>query len=407
MRNLLFIDTSYTFNQIAKRNSINIILARDLNKYFNKVISVHPTANLTDRFLFKDNSFYKKNIINNQHVFFEFKASIRNSNFIIEYLSFIFFQIRMILKLKKIIKEENITDIKCGDINYAGLLGMLLSFFTNIKFYVRVGSNNDKIREAIKKPLQPKFFRLTIIEKYFEKIISQRASHIFPANNDNAKFVSKYLKNTLKLTVIRYGPLINNIHYVPRESRSISDEELLFLSNTNTVIITCLARFEKVKKVDHVILAFKELLNKNKNLRLFLVGDGSLKEEYVNLSKKLNIFENIIFSGDKDQKWISELLSITDLIISPHTGRALCEAALAGCKIVGYDIDWQSEIITHNKNGFLAKYGDINQLTSYSAEILKNPIKYESFGLELRIKALELLDKDKSLNDEIKVYKYL
>lgn len=407
MRNLLFIDTSYTFNQIAKRNSINIILARDLNKYFNKVISVHPTANLTDRFLFKDNSFYKKNIINNRHVFFEFKASIRNSNFIIEYLSFIFFQFRMILKLKKIIKEENITDIKCGDINYAGLLGMLLSFFTNTKFYVRVGSNNDKIREAIKKPLQPKFFRLTSIEKYFEKIISQRASHIFPANNDNAKFVSKYLKNTLKLTVIRYGPLINNIHYVPRESRSILDEELLFLSNTNTVIITCLARFEKVKKVDHVILAFKELLNKNKNLRLFLVGDGSLKEEYVNLSKKLNIFENIIFSGDKDQKWISELLSITDLIISPHTGRALCEAALAGCKIVGYDIDWQSEIITHNKNGFLAKYGDINQLTSYSAEILKNPIKYESFGLELRMKALELLDKHKSLNDEIKVYKYL
>lgn len=407
MRNLLFIDTSYTYNQIINRNSINIILARDLNQYFNKVISIHPTANLTNKFLFKNNSYYKKNIINKQHIFFEFKASKRHSFFILEYLSFIFYQTRMILKLIKIIKEEKITDIKCGDINYSGLLGMLLSFFTNIKFYVRVGSNNDKIREVIKRPLQPKFFRLTIIEKYFENIISKRASHIFPANNDNAKFVSKYLKNTSKLTVIRYGPLINDIHYVPRENRIISHEELNLLVNTNCDIVTCLARFEKVKKVDHVILVFKKLLKKNKKLKLFLVGDGSLREEYIRLSKKLNIFQNIVFSGDKNQKWISELLSITDLIISPHTGRALCEAALAGCKIVGYDIDWQSEIIMHKKNGFLAKYGDVNQLTLYALEILENPIKYELFGLELRKKAFELLDKHKSLNDEIKVYNYL
>ena len=100
-------------------------------------------------------------------------------------------------------------------------------------------------------------------------------------------------------------------------------------------------------------------------------------------------------------------MSITDLIISPHTGRALCEAALAGCKIVGYDIDWQSEIVMHRKNGFLVKYGDVNQLTLYALEILENPIKYELFGLELRKKALKLLDKHISLNDEIKVYKYL
>ena len=73
MRNLLFIDTSYTYNQITKRNSVNIILARDLNKYFNKVISIHPTASLIDKFLFKNNSFYKKKIINKHHIFLNLK----------------------------------------------------------------------------------------------------------------------------------------------------------------------------------------------------------------------------------------------------------------------------------------------------------------------------------------------
>ena len=63
MPKLLFIDSSYNFMEISKRNSINVILARDLNSYFDRVISVHPVANLTNNQLFLDNSYYKKNII--------------------------------------------------------------------------------------------------------------------------------------------------------------------------------------------------------------------------------------------------------------------------------------------------------------------------------------------------------
>ena len=64
----------------------------------------------------------------------------------------------------KIIKKKN-NHIKCGDINYAGLLGYLLLKFLGIKYYLRVGSNNDKIRQEISRPIQPKFFRLINIEK--------------------------------------------------------------------------------------------------------------------------------------------------------------------------------------------------------------------------------------------------
>lgn len=355
MKNLLFIDTSYTYGQIYKRNSLNIIYARDLNKYFNKVISVHPTANLTDRNINKLNSFYKITHINNRHIFLEFKSSILNNYFFLKHMSFIYLQGKMILKLIKIINEEKITEIKCGDINYSGLLGLILSFITGIKFYVRVGSNNDKIREEINTAIQKKLFIFKAVEKFFEKTILNRASHIFPANNDNSNFVSRYVNDKSKLTVIRYGPLINDCHYIPSNERKIIDIELKNYKKNYSKIIVCIARFEKVKKVDDVIHLFKRLLEHDNKLILFLVGDGSLKDEYITLSKKLKISDKIIFTGDKNQNWISELLSITDLILSPHTGRALCEAALAGCNIVGYDIDWQSEIITHNQSGFFSK----------------------------------------------------
>lgn len=404
MKNLLFIDTSYTFKQIEERDSLNIIYSRDLNKFFDKVISVHPTANLTDKSLYKIKSYYKKYIIDDKHTFIEFKSFNLESLFFIKYISFLYFQLRMIFKLIKIIKNEKITEIKCGDINYAGLIGIILSKLTGIKYYVRVGSNNDKIRNEIQKPIQKKLFKLTKIEKFFEKIILSNASHIFPANKDNAKFVSKYINNNKKITVIRYGPLINECHYKLRSKRIINSKDLKKIQKTSKKIITCIARFEKVKKVDDVIYLFKKLLDQKKDLLLYLVGDGSLKNEYISLTKNLDIYDNIIFTGDKNQIWISELLSLTDLVISPHTGRALCEAALAGCKVVGYDIDWQSEIIDHNINGILVKYGDIKKLNFYALEMLNNTKKYKNFGESLRTKAMDILDKHKSLTEEIKVY---
>ena len=70
--------------------------------------------------------------------------------------------------------------------------------------------------------------------------------------------------------------------------------------------------------------------------------------------------------SNKNQDWIYEMLTITTLVISPHTGRALCEAALAGSLIVAYDIDWQKEIIIHNQTGMLTEYKNIKQLFDFS-----------------------------------------
>ena len=76
--------------------------------------------------------------------------------------------------------------------------------------------------------------------------------------------------------------------------------------------------------------------------------------------------------SNKNQDWIYEMLTITTLVISPHTGRALCEAALAGSLIVAYDIDWQKEIIIQNKTGMLAEYKNVKQLFDFSKKIVLN-----------------------------------
>ena len=52
----------------------------------------------------------------------------------------------------------------------------------------------------------------------------------------------------------------------------------------------------------------------------------------------------------------------------------------------------------------LAEYKNVKQLFDFSKKIVLNKKYYQNLGINLRKKALELLDKQKTINDEIKVY---
>ena len=49
MKKIIVIDTSYTYSELCRRKSLNVVITRDLSNYFSKVISVHPLADLTEK----------------------------------------------------------------------------------------------------------------------------------------------------------------------------------------------------------------------------------------------------------------------------------------------------------------------------------------------------------------------
>ena len=404
MKKIIIIDTSYTLTDFINRGSLNVVYARDLNKYFEKVYNVHPLADLTNKKLKLNKKYYKFTKLNNIHYFYEFICSENKTFSFFNPFKFIYFQSKMVFNLIKLIKAENINFIKSGDTLYAGFIGLILSKCTNKRLFIRVGSNNDKIRLEINRPIQKKFYRNILIEKLFEKIIVKNASHLFPANFDNEKYVNSIYKCLNKSTVIRYGPLINDCHYQNPQKRVVSEISLKQLVSEGQKIIVFISRLEKEKLIYDVVNVFKKLLLKHHNIKLFIIGEGSEKGNLIKYIDKHKINNNVILTGEKKQQWISEILSISSLVLSPHTGRALCEAALAGSLIVAYDIDWQAEIIKHNINGFLVEYKNVEKMYYYSNQILSNHNQYSNLRINLRNKALKILNKEKSTKDEIKVY---
>jgi len=92
------------------------------------------------------------------------------------------------------------------------------------------------------------------------------------------------------------------------------------------------------------------------------------------------------------------------LVLSPHMGRGLTEACLAGAPIVAYDYDWQGEIILSGKTGELVTDGDWTEMALRAAVLLDNPEKARQLGNNARSLALEMMSPEKLKSFEISSY---
>jgi glycosyltransferase involved in cell wall biosynthesis len=125
------------------------------------------------------------------------------------------------------------------------------------------------------------------------------------------------------------------------EVGKVSDRE-------NTII--SVGRLEYQKNYEFII---KEL--SNSILELQIVGEGSRKDELINLAKKYNTNLQIIQRID-NKELTTKLMNTKVFVLSSHfegNPKVLLEAMAAGCIVFASNIKNHSEIIEEGINGFL------------------------------------------------------
>ena len=406
--NLLFIDTAFSYESIINRGLEKTINYTDLNGFFNHVWFVHPFASLVNPS--KDKKIYGKiQIINHskKHTVIEGKVGYLYSLRIFPKLNFFISQIYILIKLYLLIKKNKINVINAMDPLLVGFYAYLLSRLCNIPYVIRVVGNYDKISETMKAPIMPNLFKYRKIEKIVEKFVFSRANLVAGNNNDNLNYALSNGAKKKYSTVFRYGNIIDQKHFVHKNLRPSANKIITELGLQSKYFISYIGRLEKVKHPEDVLEVLAYLNKKNHNLSCLMIGDGKMKKDLIVLAEKKNILNNVIFCGNRDQSWLSIILPLSKIVISPHTGRALSEAALASVPVVAYDIDWQSELITTGVTGELVPYRDVTSL-SKSAEKFLNNLDYSNLVSEnIRNKALTMMDPEKLNIHEINEYNKL
>ena len=399
-KKLLVLDTAFTYEAIEKRGLISSVTCRDLDGYFEHVWSIHPFASLvSSREFGAEYGRPSTYLINEKHTVIEGKVGFSSRFKKVSFVNFLLSQIDILLFLISLVHKEKISVVRAGDPLYLGILGYFLSRIMNIPLVVRVGSNNDKLREATGHCIMPRLFKATKQEKIIEKFVLNHADLVAGANKDNLQFAIKSGANPEKCTLFRYGNLIDPAHFSSPASRPSPESHFSDLK-----YFLCIARLESVKKVDDVIRVLAEVRKLGFDLNALLIGDGSERKSLEKLASQLGVLEHVVFCGNRDQYWLSTIIPHAQVVLSPHTGRALTEAALGAVPIAAYDVDWQAEVIETGVTGELVEFGDWMALSSAAVKLLTDRAYARKMGDNVRSRVLEMMDPVKLNQHEIDEY---
>ena len=189
------------------------------------------------------------------------------------------------------------------------------------------------------------------------------------------------------------------------KSKSI-DDNLLNKDEKNKLnekyIVAC-CRLDRQKDLETLINAFSNLKKKeNIKERLYIIGDGDKRAELEDLSKKLDMSEDIIFLGTQKNPYIW-MKNAEFFVHSSHKegfGMVLVEAMITNGLVISSDCPvGPREILEDGKSGILVKPQDINEMEKALLEALRNKKiqdekrknsleRIESFSLENNYKKI-------------------
>ena len=160
--------------------------------------------------------------------------------------------------------------------------------------------------------------------------------------------------------------------------------------------IVFVGRLAKEKNVDLLLSAQKEIIKKNKNINLIIIGDGPDMEEYKETSKKLGIDKNTFFTGKVPWEEVPLYYRIADVFATASTtetqGLTVIEAMAASVAPICIDDESFRNTVIDGLNG----------------RIFKTEDEYIKIVLELSKdkKTLTQLQKQARLNAEVHSSKY-
>lgn len=232
------------------------------------------------------------------------------------------------------------------------------------------GENTSLIRKIYELEMQ---YLINKNSTYKLGVSKEACLHVF-GKIDNSTFI---INNAINLENYKLNKVTR---YNKRSELGILDTERLIIN---------IGRFEDQKDHEYLIDVFYKLLNKTKDLKLLLVGNGSLKKTIIDKVKRLGISKNVIFLENRND--INELLMAADIFLmtSKYEGLpiVLIEAQAAGIPCI------ISSNITHTaiigSNVYALKKNNINNwvektLALRNATRIDNRLALKKAGFDIK-----------------------
>lgn len=136
--------------------------------------------------------------------------------------------------------------------------------------------------------------------------------------------------------------------------------------------------------IEAVGILLKQYPQLSSRFRLYILGDGVLKNQLLNKINQLQLRENVILLGQVEQPF--EIMSQCSCFVFPSIyegqGLALIEALILGLDCLATDIPTSREILKDNEYGLLIEGTDAQSIANAMKDYLTNDYHFKTFDYQ-------------------------
>jgi len=244
-----------------------------------------------------------------------------------------------------------------------GLVGAFLKrlFFPNLKT-VLISRGGDLAL------IQKNFF----LRKLGGIVLNEFHRIVTVSNSIKNKLIEMYHFDEDEIRVIPSGVDINRFE----QSRVIHEK------NKKEKILLWTGRIEEKKGIDYLLKAMKYVVEKHPSAVLKIVGDGTKKEDFINLAAGLGLKGNVIFTGSLPSSMMPSCYGEALVFVAPCIDlkddveglpNVIVEAIAAKVPVITTDAGGITDIIEDNVTGILVPQKSIKELADKIIELIERP----------------------------------
>lgn len=226
-------------------------------------------------------------------------------------------------------------------------------------------------------------------------------------HSDAVTAVSHYLKDETIKTFNPQAPIRVIYNFIEEHPMQQNTCEHLRrkLAPNNEPILAHLSNFRPVKRVMDVIEIARIILE-YMPIKVIMVGDGPDRHPAETLAREYGISDRVVFLGKQEEIYLP--LSTADVFLMPSGsesfGLAALEAMSCGVPCITSDAGGLREVNKHGVSGFVAPLGDVEKMSEYVMQILRDPALKKKLSIGARKNALDNFHVDIIIPQYLQLY---
>jgi|GEM_PF-2715654 len=266
----------------------------------------------------------------------------------------------LIVVLRQIrIRKEDIRIYLSFHIQLASLMVIIAKYLYGIK--------------AIVSPRGLEDFDFSGIKRGFQKFIYKKADVILIQSEGIKEAFIRNARKHFSLKVIKR--IEDKIRVFPNGIKVPETRPTKISTRQQQIVFV--GRLEPIKGVSNLIKAFEYC---DKNTRLLIIGEGSLRDELEKMAAGLNIE----FAGKLTETQITKILLESKLLVLPSLSEnfpnVILEAFCAGIPVIASSVGAIPELVKEGVTGYEVPPADVERLAERINKILRESDKLDEMG---------------------------